>query len=475
MARRSALGNALAGFSDAYDMVGKIGQDMELAKLGREGATDSVDPETGVKTTTFLGKQYEGGLSQDQIDAARTQRMTDIVGKYDPMRGLEMRRGLKRDAREDKAFDLQQRTGEASLKGMEQTQKLTDYKLNEAKDTDELRGKRREFSKQLTGMTNEQLAAHVGDAFSNDPNVPAMLDYDKKTNRFNFVSKIPGMPSQSFTRAELMQQATALWEQGNGDFHSGLNMQLQALKDQHQRQREQVGDARDAAHGNAQLAYQDRMYGLNAAHLALARQKAEEDRSRMYGVEMGYMPGANGELQPVLAGLRNSGKNGAVEGVSVNLNDKLPGGFIPERAFGGVGKTAAGLVGQETGQLDAKGGKVLYTPETAEALARQQVIRSYTGRGGSQGGGIDPAVLAKMGGLLNPAAQQAPAPNAAQALPASQQQGIRATFGSSGLRMPSASPAQGAQVMIQNGRPVPVMVDPGQQPMTYEEALRYLR
>lgn len=473
MARRSAIGDALAGFSDAYDQVGKIAQNVELSKLGREQATDSVDPETGIKTTSFLGKQYEGGLSPEAMDSARTQRMTEIVGKYDPMRGMEMRRSIARDKREEKAFDLNQRTGEQSLKGMQQQSKLTDYKIDEAGDNAKLKEGRRAFAKQLQGMKPDELADYIGNSFNEDGNTPAMIAYDKKSNRFMLTSKIPGIPSQSFSRAELMQQATALWEQGNGDFHTGLGMQVQILKDQHQKQREVAGDAKDVAHGNFQAAWKEKEYGLHAAGLQLQRDRLQDERSRAFGTQVGYTVGPDGQLQPGLIGMRLNGRTGAMEGFGLNMADKLPGGFIPEGAVQAAQKNAMALVGQPTGRLNADRSQELHTLESAGQLGSQNMIRAYTGKGGN-GNGLDPSVLAKMPGFLAPAApqQQAPA-QAAQAPAAPQQQGIRAGFGSQGLRFgQSGSQATGPQIVIQNGRPVPVMAGP--QQMSEEDAMRYL-
>lgn len=474
MARRSKIGDALAGFSEAYDQVGKIAQDIELSKLGKEIPVETVNPETGVKTTEFLGRQYDGGLNQDQLDAARSSRMADIVGKYDPMRGLDMRRGLKRDEREGKKFDQDMKVSDAQLKQMGQQSELTGLQIDDAKNNKRIKEDRQAFAARIYDMDPEELSKEFATKFNRGKQM-MMVGYDRENRQFVMTSDIPGIDTGTMSVNEMRQQLLAAHEMGKGDVFAGMNALVAAEQQRHARQQADRNFSKDVAFGNANLDHQADMLNVQRGHLSLARERLNDERSKPFGLQFGLTVGPDGKQSTGITGLKYSGRTGKMEPFYQDLGALMPGGFVPESAFSHVDKTAAGLIGAETGQLTDKGGKVLYTPETAYDFARRQVIQNYTGQRGGQNGGIDPNVVAKMPGFMNPAPAQAPAPSAAQAVPTPQQQGIRATFGSGGLRMPAQqSAAQGPQIMIQNGRAVPVFAPQQQQPMSYEEALGYL-
>lgn len=471
MARSKVL-DALTGFAQGYDAVNDIGQKMALRNLGNQTPTESVDPETGEKFTEFLGQKYAGSMTQQQIDDARAAGAADVVSRWSPLKGMDMRRGLRRDAREDKKFDQDMKVSNAQLNKMGQESSLLGFQVGKMKDDEETRGKRREFQQSLGKMKDAELADHLGSSFNGDGNTPAMLTYDDRTNRFMLSSKIPGVKSQSLTRAELLREATSAWEMGNGDFNTGLQMQLQGIQERHQRQREMVGDAKDMAHGNADLAWKQRNYALHLRQVEGQERRYDDEKSRPFGLQFGVTVGPDGKQSPGLTGLKWSTKTGKMEPFYQDLGSLMPGGgFVPESGLQGIEKVAMGMVDAPTGRTLPGGGAEKHTFDSALRAAHEARIRTYIGQRGGQNGGLDPAVLAKMPGFMDPAPARAPAPNAAQAVPAPQQQGIRATFGAGGLRLPAQQPAQGPQVMIQNGRPVSVFAP---QPMSDEDALRYL-
>ena len=77
-----------------------------LSMRGQDGGYAPVD---GVQFkpqqyTSFLGQRHQGNLTSDQIDGLRANALANVQMKYDPEKGLQMRRQLKQDAREDARF-----------------------------------------------------------------------------------------------------------------------------------------------------------------------------------------------------------------------------------------------------------------------------------------------------------------------------------------------------------------------------------
>lgn len=74
------------------------------------------------RVTDFMGQRHAGELNQDNQDALRYRAAADIIGRSDPIRGLQMRRDIKRDERENEEFGwkrqrqpLEQRAAELQL------------------------------------------------------------------------------------------------------------------------------------------------------------------------------------------------------------------------------------------------------------------------------------------------------------------------------------------------------------------------
>lgn len=57
--------------------------------------------------TEFMGARTEGAMSQDQVDAARSTKMADIISARDPVKGMQMRQQVQQQAREGQRFDME--------------------------------------------------------------------------------------------------------------------------------------------------------------------------------------------------------------------------------------------------------------------------------------------------------------------------------------------------------------------------------
>jgi len=166
--------------------------------------------------------------------------------EYTPASDLDKNQGLQAISRARRDWN-----GVASLQDKEKT-------IN----TDA--GRKAEF-KRLSTLKPDELASELGGEFSKDGSgVDAMLTYDPKANKFLFASNIPGMPSQSLSRAELMNYGLGVWEAGNGDIKAGMSALMGILKTKRETDNTNYTRAAGLATGNADLHFK----GLNAQDAA---------------------------------------------------------------------------------------------------------------------------------------------------------------------------------------------------------------
>lgn len=107
----------LAGESGQYD----IGFDAS----GNYTVTPKVGGETGTiargLNTDFLGQRHAGQLSADQIATQRGLGYADVVSAVDPIRGLELRRGIKQGQRDDRRFEREEQLAPLQLRAAQRT------------------------------------------------------------------------------------------------------------------------------------------------------------------------------------------------------------------------------------------------------------------------------------------------------------------------------------------------------------------
>lgn len=114
-------------------------------------------------------------------------------------------------------------------------------------------GRKAEFAR-LNKLSPGDLAETLGGEFSRDGSgVDAMLTYDEKTNKYLFASKVPGLPSQTLSKPELMKYALGLWEAGNGDLTAGMQAQIDGITTQRSLREKDAARAAALASGNADL------------------------------------------------------------------------------------------------------------------------------------------------------------------------------------------------------------------------------
>ena len=163
-------------------------------------------------------------------------------------------------------------------------------------------------------------------------------------------------------------------------------------------------------------------YRKAAAQEAAAKSGAAANA--LSGVQMGYARGADGQLVPVLSGIRFNKRTGDAETVQVPLDRRV----IPADALdpAKIAKQAEELVGTPIDPTNKKG--PVHTTQSARQAVTDQIVNQYLGTGGPAGGpDLSPEGLAK--GIKN------------QAAPAAKQE------------QPAPAPRQPATVGIDTGRP----------------------
>ena len=136
--------------------------------------------------------------------------------------------------------------------------------------------------KRLNGMKDAELVGVFQESINANPGVPAMVDFDPKTRKYLVVSQVPGVPTQSLSRAEMLQSMMGLWEAGNGDYNAGIQAVVAGAKGQREIQDKNFERSRTMAQGNAGLYFEgrkadndDQRTHNDGARLGLARDEAK--------------------------------------------------------------------------------------------------------------------------------------------------------------------------------------------------------
>lgn len=201
---------------------------------------------------------------------------------------------------------------------------------------------------------------------------------------------------------------------GGLDVIAAVNKDLAAaVKEEMRLQLDVGGKNNDAVAKGAAMANDTARLDVERQRLGVQRAVADQASSQILGANMNYTLGANGQLVPTMTGLKLNRKTGQYETVNLPMTGS---GVVPAGALdpAKISKAAEGLVGQPTGQLDAKGKPVVYTADTAYGAIQQRIVNSFT----AANGGNDPVKAIADAIREQQAKAQAPAPAAAPAAPA---------------------------------------------------------
>lgn len=326
------------------------------------------------KQYKFLGNTYDTELTPEQQASLRYERLADVVGKDDPVRGLEMRRAITRDKRDDTEFG---------------------WKVSDRATAEKLKTGRRDYFNKINGMSDEDLTQHVGGSFSKDGSgIDAMLVFDPATRSHILASNVPGFPTQRLSREEVLNKAMGIWETGNGDFDAGMQRALNTIKTQRELQARNLEVSAGIAKANADNYYKGRSADNDDARVALTReqvgiQRAQLGASQRQNNKPDYalMEDANGNAVMVDKRALKTDANGVValpqglrlprknQGMEVNADGsvihngqlyvpdpKVQGKFVPAKGIGlsAVDKALEAYLAKPTGMGPVTNGS--FTP-----------------------------------------------------------------------------------------------------------------
>lgn len=169
MRRRSSVLDAINAFNSAYDTTTGVLRDIDLAKIAKakpeelqgftsddaqqlNAAADSGQYDIGTKmnddgsfagytvtpksdpsqmgvirqqnVTDFLGQRAAGSMTNEQVDNARMMAQAGVLSKYDPERGMRLRREARRDERDDKRFGVEMERADRERKAADEAEAL---------------------------------------------------------------------------------------------------------------------------------------------------------------------------------------------------------------------------------------------------------------------------------------------------------------------------------------------------------------
>lgn len=253
-------------------------------------------------------------------------------------------------------------------------------------------GRRAEF-KRLQGMKPGEIADIFKEQNKDGSGFPGMLKFDEKANKFLFTSDIPGVPSQSLSRAELMQQMMGLWEAGNGDYAKGLDMMVQGAKAQRELDDKQYTRTAGVAQGNADLFWKGRgdermqeQLRISRGHLGVAQGREARESYQLINPQTNYRVGEDGQMEPVTTGLRWNRQSGAYDPVSQDMGSQrglIPAGVLDQKNYITAAKEMV-----ESGAIAGTGADrkpVPHTMQTAIRALMDENIARYRGQGQDQG------------------------------------------------------------------------------------------
>lgn len=301
------------------------------------------------RVTDFLGQRYEGALSPDRLDSLRYRATADVIGKDDPVRGMQMRRELKKDEREDARFVWEEKAAPLKQRGLELSASAGERTERQGVRSDDIQ----KLDDAIAQMPREALEIYASKLNTNGSQYP-MLYTEKTKDGFKFVTTDPdsGKPTgKSFVlnEAQLRQMAGASVLAMAGYGQESMARLTSANKDiadyiktWNDTQSKVATSHNDAVHkGN-----QDR----------IAQQTA--DSMEMYRRQLG---GA--------ASARAAGGGAAVEDFQRKVDGVLEGYQV---AMASGNKNAAAIYAREYDQLRATAPKGLRTPPALSSLNNAQ-------------------------------------------------------------------------------------------------------
>lgn len=248
--RRNSALDFIQSFNATYDTVNKVGRDYEMSgitnakpeqtygfnpgEVGQvQAAVDSGQYDVGFDAerkgytvapkadpsqvgfvgqapmTRFLGKEYGGAMTADDLDNARMSAMAQAEMKYDPVAGMRMRREASAQQRDTKRFGWEEQAQPLKQRGLELAASAGERVERQGVRSDDVL----QIDDEIAKMPKEALEIYASRLNSNDSQFP-MLYTGQTKDGFKFVTTDPanGKPTGkeiTLNEAQLRQMAAA--------------------------------------------------------------------------------------------------------------------------------------------------------------------------------------------------------------------------------------------------------------------------
>lgn len=159
------------------------------------------------KVTDFMGQRYEGSLDARGLDNARTRAYADVISRDDPIKGMQMRRELATQERDEQRFEHEKALQPLKQRRAEQEVSAGDRTERAGVRSDLLQT----IDDQIAQMPEEALKVYAQQVNTNSTDIP-MLFVGKTKDGFQFLSRDPktgepGTKPMTFNAAQMRDLA----------------------------------------------------------------------------------------------------------------------------------------------------------------------------------------------------------------------------------------------------------------------------
>lgn len=328
-------GDQLAAMANAKDAQGNPYYTLEAREGGGYNARSNfqlqgadgamVTPEvanTGIaprKVTDFMGQRYEGALGARGLDNARAYAYADVISRDDPVRGLQMRRELANQDRDDQRFEhekalqpMQRRATELGVKKGER-----DERAGERSDQLQI------IDDQIAQMPEEALKVYASQVNTNSTDLP-MLFIGKTKDGFQFLSRDPktgepGTKPMTYSTAQMRdlarvsiyastgfgKESQTMLKETSKELYDMLYKDAQLAETTVRSGNDALGKQQGFDNDKARLALERQRVGIAASAASEARKSAgrpqwvamEDGKGGVRYVDMNAVPSVGGVAQ----------------------------------------------------------------------------------------------------------------------------------------------------------------------------------
>lgn len=181
----------------------------------------------------------------------------------------------------------------------------TDVELGEREKAEGRDEGRKAELKRLMAMKPEEIESMWKGVNRDGSGVNMMLKFDPKSRQFLLTSEEQGIPTRSFSQAELVNDMMAMWEAGNGDTMAGMNALMASAKRRREMQDQDFARSGDVAKANSGAYFKGLEDDNDSARLGLQRAGMPREvpkaiQQEMLDIEQKYISSTNPQERALL-------------------------------------------------------------------------------------------------------------------------------------------------------------------------------